>query len=188
MVHVFQRLPGWMLGDSQGIYALILTASTDLPWWRFCSKAHKKKKPTFLRNGGNQFREYWNFLKALEVLSERELKRKTWKEQHLWMHSGFRSLIHHMAPAGCKGSKRSIQTTSGRSCQDLVARLGPLAASGLCHGSPGPAAHEPSPEQRPWHGRRNGAREGQQKGTLIFVSVNLCLLLWPDLVPKDSQQ
>lgn len=43
------------------------------------------------------------------------------------------------------------------------------------------------PKQRPCHGTRNRVTEGQQKGTLIFVFVNPCLLLQPDLVPKGSQ-
>lgn len=192
-----------MLGHSQGIYALILTASIDLSWWSVCSEAHKKKKPTFLRDGGNQFREYWT---NLTTLPHKCFQKGSWtgknKKNNIYRRIQISDPLYTIwAQQAAKAAREASKTHQEEAVRAWWPGWAPCclwpgqaAGASPCSATAalGPAAHKPSPEQRPWHGRRNEAGEGQQTmeevGTLIFVFVYLCLLLQPDLVPKGIQQ
>lgn len=176
-----------MLGDSQGIYALILT---DLPWWSFCNEALKKNKPTFLRNCRNQLRKYWNNLTTLpcKCFQKGSWRGKT-EKNNIYRLIQVSDPLHTIWPMQRlqrqqekhpKHIRKELSGSGGQASLQVPIPAMPRQPWSCC-----PWA-QPQTEALAW--QKEWGKRGTAKRNLNVCLCKFLLLLWRVLVSKGDQQ
>lgn len=143
------------------ICALILTASTGLPGEGSTMQLTRKRNQPFSENGGNQFREYWNNLTTVphkcfqQGSSMGKKKRKNNIYRCTQISDPLYTIWPQKAAKAAREASKPHQEEAVRAGGQAEPPLLPVARPACrcqslqCLGSPGPAAHKPSPNRGP---------------------------------------